>query len=82
MCAKSASAGTAKFIGNGILASVGTDLVLPSPMGYIVCVWYLCTIELNYYQKLILSSQIARALELFKNRSYSMLNFGMSKYII
>ena len=33
MCAKSASAGTAEFIGNGILVSVGTDLVLPSPMG-------------------------------------------------
>ena len=33
MCAKSASTGTAEFIGNGILVSVGTDLVLPSPMG-------------------------------------------------
>ena len=32
-CAKSASAGTAKFLGNGMAVSVGTDLVLPSPMG-------------------------------------------------
>merc|ERR1712020_813459 len=32
-CAKSASAGTAEFLGNGMAVSVGTDLVLSSPMG-------------------------------------------------
>ena len=36
-CAKSASAGTAEFLGNDMLLSVGTDLVLPSPMGSSSC---------------------------------------------
>ena len=32
--AKSVSAGTDKYLGNDWLISAGTDLVLPSPMGY------------------------------------------------